>query len=395
MKNGTGRAAASSGLLLAVSYLGFISLGFPDAVIGVAWPSVRETFALNQSHLGYIFFGGGAGYFLSSFFSGTFNRALGLGLVLALSSALVAGSAFGYANATVWLLFASCSILHGLGSGAIDAGLNNYVAHHFAARHMNWLHACYSLGAMAGPLVMTAVITAGGGWRRGYGIIAATMLALALIFFATARLWGKPARDDGSSAQPKSSLADALRNRVVQWQMLIFFVYTGLEVAVGQWSFTVLTESRNIEPRIAGAWVSVYWAAIGVGRILFGFVVDAIGLNRLLRICTLAAICATALIAQPFSSHAAFAGLALTGLALAPIFPCLMTATPARLAPGLAPHAIGFQVSAGMFGAAALPTIAGFIATSAGLAWIAPYAALLALLLWAGHERLLRFPARV
>jgi len=148
-------------LLIALAYIGFISLGLPDAVIGVAWPSVRNAFRLPQSAAGLVFVASGAGYFVTSFLSGRLTRVLGIGLLLAASTALVAAAMFGFAFSSLWALFVTCAVVHGLGSGAIDAGLNGFAAHHLSARHMNWLHACYCLGAMLGPLLMTLVLTYG------------------------------------------------------------------------------------------------------------------------------------------------------------------------------------------------------------------------------------------
>src|SRR5438105_7240083 len=133
-------------LLIVLAYVGFVSLGLPDAVIGVTWPSVRDHFGLHQSALGLVFVASGCGYFLSSFFSGRVVTALGIGLLLAASTGLVAASGVGFALAPVWALFVACAVLHGLGSGAIDAGLNGYAAARLSARPMNWLHACYCLG---------------------------------------------------------------------------------------------------------------------------------------------------------------------------------------------------------------------------------------------------------
>ena len=135
---------ARQGLLLIVlAYVGFVSLGLPDAVIGVAWPSVRETFGLPQAAAGLVFVASGVGYFLTSFLSGRLTQAIGLGLPLAASTAAVGAAMFGFALSPVWALFVACAVVHGLGSGAIDAGLNGYAAHYLSARHMNWLHASY------------------------------------------------------------------------------------------------------------------------------------------------------------------------------------------------------------------------------------------------------------
>lgn len=367
---------SSPGLLLAICYLGFVSLGLPDTLLGVAWPSIREHFGLRQGAIVWIFFGAGCSYFLSSFFAGRLLRKINVGVLLAGSSALVALSGLDYAMAPAWALFAAGSLLHGLGSGAIDSGLNHYVACHFSARHMNWLHASYSLGAMLGPLLMTAMITHARSWRGGYLIVAFVLAGLSSLFLGTRRRWDEggtasehASRESQPPAVPLSALA-VLQHPVVWLQIFLFFVYTGLEVAVGQWSFTVLTEARHIDPELAGYWVTLYWTSILAGRVLFGFLVDGIRIDALIRGSTLAALAGTALFVwSPFPLLDPCA-LALSGLGLAVIFPCLMTRTPQRFGAAMAQHAIGFQVGAAMLGAAALPSAVGFIAQSAGLRFI-------------------------
>jgi fucose permease len=382
-------------LLLIIAYIGFISLGLPDTIIGVAWPSVRDTFSLQQSAMALILFGGGGGYFLSSFFTGRLLNSIGIGVLLAASSALVASSAFGYALAPMWGLFAACSLLQGLGSGAIDAGLNHYAAHHFSARHMNWLHACYSVGATLGPLIMTSVLARNGSWRAGYLTVAVILLCLALLFAATRREWDEP---DGAAATEQAErasvgMAETLRHPTVWRQVALFFVYTGLEATVGQWSFTLLTESRNVQKATAGAWVTTYWASIGVGRILFGSVVDRLGIDRLIRLSTLTSVLGTVLLALNLSGPTSAVALALAGLGLAAIYPCLMTSTPRRLGSALAVHAIGFQVSAAMLGAAALPSVSGVLAERFGLETVATATVGMAFVVLLLHESLL-LPSR-
>lgn len=390
-QEGIDHKPAPNVLLLIIAYLGFISLGLPDTLIGVAWPSVRDTFRLHQSDVALIFLGTGCSYFLSSFFTGRLLNSIGIGVLLAASSALVALSGFGYGLAPLWALFAACSLLHGLGSGAIDAGLNHYAASHFSARQMNWLHACYSLGATFGPLIMTGMLAWHGSWRSGYLTVATILLLLALLFAATRRKWDSPVTAAPGHVERKSiSTADTLRHPTVWLQIVLFFVYTGLEVTVGQWTFTLLTESRHVPPEIAGLWVTIYWASIGVGRILFGFVVERIEIDTLLRLCTFSGVLGTALVALPFAGPLSVAGLAMVGLALAPIYPCMMTRTPQRLGRALSAHAIGFQVSAAMLGAAALPSLAGFFAQTFGVETVASAAVGMALLLCVIHEMLLK-----
>ncbi len=380
-------------LLLGVAFVGFISLGLPDAVIGVAWPSVRETFRLHQSALGLVLIGSGCGYFLSSFFSGRLLQCFGVGLLLALSTLGVAASGFGFAATPTWPLFVACAFAQGLGSGAIDAGLNGYGAAHFTARQMNWLHACYCLGAMLGPLLMTAVRAGDRTYRTGYALMGTIMLLLGLLFAALRKKFNGGVSASGPPPETKPlGIRHTLRLPLVWLQLAIFFLYTGLEVTVGQWSYTLFTEGRGVDAVTAGVWVSCYWGSIGVGRVLLGFVVDRIGIDRLLRLSLLTAVAGALLLALALNGPLELTGLLLIGFGLAPVFPCLMTRTPQRLGSAYAAHAIGFQVSAAMLGAAAIPSCTGLVVQRFGLPTMGICALGVAVALCALHEALLSRP---
>jgi fucose permease len=383
---------SSPRLLLIIAFIGFISLGLPDAVIGVAWPSVRDHFTLGQGSVGAVFIGAGIGYFFSSSFTGRLLGMMSIGILLAGSSALVAVSAFGYALSAFWWTFVACSLLHGLGSGAIDAGLNSYGAHHFSAKHMNWLHACYSIGATLGPLLMTTVLVRSGSWRLGYATIGIALLMLASLFLATRRQWDGSAGSEPHVTGSDGGMMSALAHPTARLQIIMFFFYTGLEVAVGQWSFTVLTESRAMPTAAAGLWVTAYWGSIAFGRVLFGFVVDALGLDRLLRGVMILAVVGVVLFALPGLGLLSLVGLVLIGIALAPVYPCLMSRTPQRLGRGVAAHAIGFQVAAAMIGAALLPAGCGILAARVSLESVPLAALAMAAILFVLHEMLLRKP---
>lgn len=382
-------------LLLVTAYLGFISLGLPDTLIGVAWPSVRDFFGRQQSDIAWIFFGAGASYFVSGLLTGKLLKSFGIGLLLGGSSLLVAASALGYSVAPAWGLFAACALLHGLGSGAIDAGLNHYVANHFSPRHMNWLHACYGIGATLGPLIMTSMLISLGSWRAGYATVGSLLLLLTGLFFYTRKLWNTPGETTDATSEPEASMDtfDALKHAGVWAHIALFFIYTGLEVTVGQWSFTVMTEARGMSKETAGMWVTIYWASIATGRVVFGFIIEWLGIDLLLRLSMLAAVIGTGWFAAnlPFPAGA----LALTGLGLASIYPCLMTRTPQRLGRARAAHAIGFQVSAAMVGAAALPSACGWLAQSRGLEAVTLATIAMAVCLLLVHEALLRFDRKV
>lgn len=377
--------------LVSLAFIGFVSLGLPDAVTGVAWPSVRDHFGLRQGAVGLVLIVSGLGYLLSSFLAGRLMHALGIGLVLAGSTGLVAAAMYGFAFSPLWLLFIFCGCLHGLGSGAIDSGLNGYAAHHLPTRYLIWLHACYCLGALIGPILMSTILSSGRPYSAGYSAVGGTMLAMAILFLMTYRSWGEATSNPEQVSLPIGA-GEALKNPSVRLQMAVFFLYTGLEVTLSQWTYTVLTESRQVSPRVAGLAVGVYWACIGIGRVLSGFIADRVGVDRLLRYCLLAALTGALLFAARFSVELAFLGLSLAGLGLAPVFPCLMSRTPQRLGTQLSAHAIGFQVGAAMIGAAAVPGTLGIMAGRIGLEAVPVGATILFALLMALHERLLSRP---
>ncbi len=379
--------------LLIVAYLAFVGLGLPDAITGVAWPSVRDAFGVGQGSLAFILSGAAAGYLASSLMAGGLVRALGLGRLLAASSALVAAALAGCAATGAWPVFLLCAVALGAGGGAIDAALNLFVATAFGARQLNWLHACYGVGAALGPVLMTAVLTAGWSWRWGYATIAFVLAGLALAYAATGRVWSaasSPAPPDSASADQASTARQTLRLPTARLQIAAFFALTGVEATAGQWGYTVLTEARGLEPVVAGLCVGAFWTLFTVGRVAAGAVVVRVGGLRLARTST-AGVVAGALLfaAAPAAAPLSGAvGLCLVGLAVGPLFPGLMAETPRRLGAGAAAHAVGFQVAAAVVGAAAVPAAAGALAGAFGLEAVAAVLVSASLAFLALHERI-------
>ena len=390
-------SARHSTFLLVLAFIGFISLGLPDAVIGVAWPSVRDTFRLRQEAIALVLVISGIGYLASSFLAGRLMQSMGIGLVLAASTGLVSAAMFGFAYSPLWIAFLCCAWVHGMGSGAIDSGLNGYAAHHMSTRSLIWLHACYCFGALIGPVLMSSILASGRHYSAGYASVGGIMLAMSVLFLITFRSWGEissPSTPE-SPAEPKAPPVRprvALKYAAVWLQMAVFFLYTGLEVTFSQWTYTVLTESRHVSPVTAGIAVGVYWGCIGVGRIISGMIADRVGIDRLLRCCLLCAGSGAILMASRFPVEVAFLGISLVGLGLAPVFPCLMSRTPRRLGTQISAHAIGFQVGAAMIGAAVVPGTLGLFAGIGGLEMVPLGTVVLFGLLGFLHERLLCFP---
>ncbi|ADI15791.1 MFS transporter [Truepera radiovictrix] len=353
--------------LIALAFLAFVSLGLPDGLLGVAWPSIRDTFGLPLDALGALLVSGTAGYLTSSFLAGRILRFIGVGTLLALSTAAAATALLGYALTPVWPLMVVLAFLAGLGGGAVDAGLNAYGAAHFSGRTLNWLHAFFGVGTTLGPLIVAGVLNAGLVWRWGYAIVGCAQLLLAATFALTRKRW----ETSGSvQAPPPASPArtrETLRRGATWLGMAVFFVYTGVEMVAGQWSYSVLTLARGVSEGAAGVAVSLYWGSLMVGRVLFGFVADRVPLVPTLRACMLGAAVGGLLFWLNLGLAASLAGLMLVGLSVAPIFASLVAMTPARIGRAHADSAIGFQIAAAGLGGAALPGLVGLIAGRAGL----------------------------
>ena len=383
-----------SRLLIPLAFIAFISLGLPDGVLGVAWPSVRATFGRPLSHLGQLLAAGITGYIVSSFLGGQIVRAVGVGKLLLGSSLMVAVALAGFSLAPAWGVVLASAFLGGLGAGAVDAGINTFAAARFSPRVVNWLHASWGVGATTGPLLMTAVLASHHGWRTGYSVIAAAMALLSFVFLFTLRLWTVGPDDGARGAAATASMGEALRRPVVWAQLGLFFVYCGIESTAGQLLYSLFTESRGVPPHTAGVAVGGYWGALTLGRVVFGQLAATLGPRATLRTGMVLAPLAAALIWWNPTNGVSFAGTALLGFALAPIFPTLISVTPARVGEYFAPQSVGFQVAAANVGIAALPGAVGFAATRHGLEILGPYLFLAPLVLIALNEVVERMSGR-
>lgn len=355
------RSTSGVSFLMLVTFLAFISIGFPDAVLGVAWPSMRATFDRQLSEVGFILFASGSGYFLSGILAGKALERFGVGRLLALSTALVAIGLFGYASTpTFWLLLVA-GVLIGLGSGAVDAGLNFYAAEHFSVTVMNWLHAFFGIGAMLGPFIMAAVFAAGGGWRIGYLIVASAIAAMAIVFMLTTDRWSDGAHKTETNPEPGVPVRQVLRMPLVWVQIALFHVMCGIEASAGLWTATMMIERFDASGREAGLWAGLFWGSMAVGRLVLAPLSGDLNPARLIQLGTFGVL-AGAVLMIPDHKTVFQAGLLLLGLAMAPLFPTLMSLTPVRLGSRVTLHAIGFQVSATTLGIVAIPTVAGLVA---------------------------------
>jgi fucose permease len=366
--------------LIALSFIAFISLGLPDGLLGVAWPGIRKDFTLPLDAMGLLLVFSTAGYTLSSFFSGVLVKKLGLGGLLSLSCAVTAIALLINSITPLWVLFVAASTLGGLGAGAVDAGINTYIAQNHSDRMMQWLHASFGLGVTIGPVIMTLGITLTQRWQWGYIIVTVFQILLALIFLFTRGWWHNMTLKEEAHKKEEASLLETMRRLTTWLNMLMFMIYTGVELGLGLWSYTLLTESRGVSITLAGFISGAYWAMFTIGRILAGWFSRKISVSVMLYFSIFLAILGTVFIIVDLHNGLSIFGIGLSGLAIAPVFPGLVSDTEKRVERKFQSHTIGMQIAAAGVGAALVPSLAGILARIFGLE-IIPYFMLSALFL--------------
>ncbi len=370
--------------LLAIVYLAFISLGLPDSVLGVAWPSMRLSLAQPLAAAGLVTLVITACSALSSIASATVLRRLGTGPVVLVSSLLTGLGLLGFAFAPslAWVLVFAVPL--GLGAGSVDAGLNHFVADHYSSRHMNWLHGCWGIGATIGPVLMGSALAGAGGWQSGYRTIAALQLGLALVFLLSLRLWQ---REHAVAPPPVAADGGPEPRRVVPvWAAwlapCLYLMYATVEVGTGLWTASILVDSRGVDVPTAGLWVSCFFGAIMGGRFAVGLVAGRLGNRRLVRLGLLVALAGAAVFSiSGLPAPLSLLGLVLLGLGCAPVYPGLMHETTRRFDPATARKVVGRQVAFAYVGGAMGPATLGLLGAQWGLAAIMPVVGLALLLL--------------
>ncbi len=353
--------------LVLLAYLAFISLGLPDGLLGVGYPSMRASFSLSIDSLGMLLFTSMVGYLTSSFSSGRLLAHLGIGKLLALSCAATGAALVGYTLVPAWWMLVLLGLVTGLGAGGIDAGLNTYIAANFGAGTMQWLHASYGIGVTLGPIIMTAGLKFLDSWRAGYVSVGAAQLALAAGFALTLPTWQRMT-DSPEPEHPqrltefKTSFSETLRQPFVWVSVVLFLLYAGAEVSLGAWAYSLLTESRGIPPETAGLWAGSYWGTFTIGRLLAGLYTRRVGVHTLILCSLLAALGGVILLWWNPSNTASLVGVVLIGFAIAPIFPGLVSGTSRRVGMRFAANTIGMQMGAAGVGASLIPGLVGVLA---------------------------------
>jgi fucose permease len=358
--------------LLVIIYIAFISLGLPDAVLGSAWPVLYLDLGVNVGSAGIISMIASAGTVFSSFISERVIIKFGTGKVTAFSVLLTALGLVGFTFSPNFIIMCVFSIPLGLGAGSVDTALNNFVAVHYKASHMNWLHAFWGIGATAGPMLLSVFILQKNGWRIGYGIIAILQLILVIALFITLPLWDKA--EIARTPEKKSDFSEntlAKKNRLRQLlalpgaksALVAFFCYCTVELIAGMWGATYLVKEKGITPETAARWVGLYYLGITVGRILSGFLAIRMSNNQLIKLGQIVGIVGILIMFIPGSALFQLIGLMLLGLGNAPVFPAMLHQTPVRFGKKMSQGIMGIQMATAYIGNTLMPPLFGVIAS--------------------------------
>lgn len=378
-------------LLLAIIYLSFISLGLPDSLLGSAWPVIYPELGVPISWSGIIFMIIAAGTVVSSLNSDRLTRKLGAGLVTAISVAMTAVALLGFSLSHSFPALCLWAVPYGLGAGSVDAALNNYVALHYASRHMSWLHCMWGVGTSIGPLIMGAALTHGAGWNAGYRTIGLMQIVLSACLFASLSLWKKRETPEAGTEQARPlTLRQIVAIPGAKAVMLCFFCYCAIEQTVGLWASSYLVKARLVDEITAARLASLFFLGITGGRAVSGFLTYKLNDRQMIRLGFGIVGFGILLVLLPLGNACAFAGLIAVGLGCAPIYPCIIHSTPANFGAERSQAVIGVQMASAYVGTSLMPPFFGFLASFLGLGVFPLYLlALLALMVWM-HARLCR-----
>ena len=379
-------------LLLAIIYISFISLGLPDALLGAAWPIMSEQFAVPISYAGLISVILFAGTITSSLLSDRLTLRFGAGKVTAFSVAMTALALFGFSVSSRYWHLLLWAIPYGLGAGGVDAALNNYVAVHYASRHMSWLHCMWGVGASLGPYIMGLALTGGHSWNMGYRVISVLQIGLTVILVLSLPLWRsrKTTVSEGKKNEKPLSMKEIFAIPGARQIVIAFFCYCALEQTAILWASSYFVLKDGLDKETAATFASLFLIGMTVGRAASGFLTFKLNDTNMIRLGQALVVLGIVVMILPFGSYATMAGLLLVGLGCAPIYPCIIHSTPAHFGEENSQAMVGVQMASAYSGSLLMPLIFGLIANHISVALLPLVMGIIAVMMILMCERLNR-----
>ena len=352
-------------LLLALIYIAFISLGLPDSLLGSGWPVIHTDLDVPISFMGIISMTISGGTIVSSLLSDKLTGKLGTRIVTVISVFLTAFALFGFSFSTQFWMLIVFAVPYGLGAGAIDAALNNYVALHYSSKHMSWLHCFWGVGTIVSPFVMSYALT-NSNWNNGYRIVGFIQLAIAILLLVTLPVW-KVHNQSAEKKQQSIGLIGALKIKGVPFLLIGFFAYCAAEATAMSWASTYFTEVKRISTEKAAQFAALFYIGITVGRFLSGFVTDKLGDKKMIIIGTCILSCGIIALMIPVSYPlVSIIGFVVIGFGCAPIYPSIIHSTPNNFGAENSGAIIGIQMASAYVGSTFIPPLFGLLGNHIG-----------------------------
>lgn len=361
-------------LLLAIIYLAFISLGLPDSLLGSGWPVMREYLNVDISSAGIITMLISAGTIISSLFSAKLTKKLGTGLITCLSVLLTALAMLSFSFSTEFWHLCVLALPYGIGAGAIDAALNNYVANHYSSKHMSWLHSFWGVGTIISPYIMSYALNSSAGWWGGYRIVSFIQLGLFAFLFLSLGLWKNKDNDNSDEEIKTLSLFQVLKTKGVIYVLVTFLAYCAVEQTAMLWSSTYFVNYHEIDPVLASSFASLFCFGITGGRFISGFVTNKLGDRKMIFIGLSIILIGIVMLAIPINTYIfALIGYILIGLGCAPIYPSIIHSTPSNFGKDKSQSIIGVEMASAYIGSTFMPPLFGLIAQYISIALLPLY----------------------
>ncbi len=354
-------------ILLILIYIAFISLGLPDSLLGAGWPVMHSTLQVPISYMGIVSMIIAGGTIISSLFSDKLTRKLGTRIVTMLSVFLTAFALIGFSFATDFRMLLVLAIPYGLGAGAIDAALNNYVALYYSARHMSWLHCFWGVGTIISPFIMSYALVHSR-WNNGYLTVGLIQTGIGLLLLLTLPVWNvNKNKISGENARTSIGLREVLKIKGVPYLLIGFFAYCAAEATAMQWASCYFVEVKKLNAGTAAAFASLFYIGLTAGRFLGGFIMDKLGDRKMILVGTAILICGIICLYLPIDKDMpALAGFVIIGLGCAPIYPCIIHSTPGNFGAKYSGAIIGIQMASAYTGATFVPPLFGWLGKTVG-----------------------------
>ncbi|MBR7110861.1 MAG: MFS transporter [Clostridia bacterium] len=377
-------------LLLAIIYISFIGLGLPDSLLGSAWPVMHRDINAPVHLAGVISMTICLCTVLSSLMSNKLTSVFGAGKVTAVSTVITALALFGFSLATEFWILVLIAVPYGLGAGAVDSALNNYVALHYKSKHMSWLHCFWGLGASISPFVMGYALTGLNSWSAGYQIVCILQICISVVLFVSLPMWKNKTEDNETKVNSSLSLKQVVKIKGAKACFLAFFCYCGFENTTMLWASSYMVATKNTTPEIASSFASLFFIGITAGRALNGFLTIKLSDKTLIRIGEGFVLLGTLLIALPTDFLFTVVGFITIGLGCAPIYPCIIHMTPTLFGKDKSQAMIGVQMACAYTGSCLLPPLFGLIANATTFYAMPVFIAVFALALVILHETVVK-----